>query len=178
MPFACLSQGRAGGVEVVQPGPRAAGRLAGPVQQAGAAMKTLSATPAKKGRIEIIPLIDVMFFLLAAFMLSSLAMIRLRSIEMSLPTATVPGKHQPDVIDLLVKPNGDLYVGETNYNVVALQYFLSNRFRLNPRLQVYIKANPASTYGMFINALDLVRQVGIPSVSCAIPQPSRPTRSG
>jgi len=39
-------------------------------------------------RIEIIPLIDIMFFLLASFMLVSLSMVNLKSIKVNLPTAT------------------------------------------------------------------------------------------
>ena len=141
-------------------------------------MKIRSVFPPKKARIEIIPLIDIMFFLLASFMLASLALIHLRSIQMDLPTATVPPKSKPDVIDLLVRQDGDLYVGDTSYNVVDLQRFLSNRFRVNSKVQVYIKADPASKYGMFINALDLVRQVGIPNVSCAISRPSKSKHFG
>ncbi len=133
-------------------------------------MKVQVDRPEKKGRIEIIPLIDIMFFLLASFMLASLSMMRLRSLDMALPTATMAGKKQPDVINLVVKPNGDLYVGDAGYNIVDLERFLSNRFRLNPRVQVYIKADPAATYGMFISTLDLVKQVGIPNVSCAVSQ--------
>jgi biopolymer transport protein ExbD len=141
-------------------------------------MKSLSVFPARRARIEIIPLIDIMFFLLASFMLASLALIRLQSIQMDLPTATVPAKSKPDVVDLLVKPDGDLYVGDTAYNIVDLQRFLSNRFRVNSHVQVYIKADPASTYGMFINALDLVRQVGIQNVSCAITLPPKSKQKG
>ncbi len=141
-------------------------------------MKLHSEFPPRKARIEIIPLIDIMFFLLASFMLASLALIRLRSIQMALPSATVPANNKPDVIDLLVKPNGDLYVGQTCYNIVDLQEFLSDRFRINTNVQVYIQANSAATYGMFINALDLVRQVGIPNVSCAISPPPASKQSG
>jgi len=119
-----------------------------------------------------------MFFLLASFMLASLAMIHLRSIQMALPSATVPAKSKLDVIDLSVKPDGDLYVGQTNYNVVELQQFLSKRFLRNPKVQVYIKADPASRYGRFINALDLVRQTGISNVSCAISPPFRSKQVG
>ncbi len=131
-------------------------------------MKLSAALPRKKGRIEIIPLIDIMFFLLASFMLASLSMMRLRSMEMALPTATAPAKSKPDVINLLVKPNGDLSVDETNYSMVDLERFLVNRFRHNAKVQVYIKGDPASTYGMFINALDLVKEAGISNVSCAV----------
>lgn len=128
--------------------------------------------PSKRARIEIIPLIDIMFFLLASFMLASLAMIHLESMDMSLPTATVPGAAKPDEVDLRVRPDGDLYVGTTNYNVADLRRFLEQRHRLNSRVQVYIEADPAAKYGMFINALNLVKEAGIPNVSCAITEGS------
>ncbi len=136
-------------------------------------MRVGSVVPRKKARIEIIPLIDIMFFLLASFMMASLALMRLQAIQMDLPTATVPSKSKPDVIDLVVKPDGDLYVGGKSYNIVDLQRFLSNRFRVNSKVQVYIRADPASRYGMFISALDVVRQAGIRNVSCAISVPPR-----
>ena len=41
-----------------------------------------------EARIEIVPLIDIMFFLLAAFMLVSLSMVNLKSVKVNLPTAT------------------------------------------------------------------------------------------
>ena len=51
-------------------------------------MKIVSPLPHKKARIEIVPLIDIMFFLLAAFMMVSLTMIHMQSIKVNLPTAT------------------------------------------------------------------------------------------
>ena len=50
-------------------------------------MRMRSPIPKKHARIEIIPLIDIMFFLLASFLLASLSMMRLQSIKMDLPTA-------------------------------------------------------------------------------------------
>ena len=44
--------------------------------------------PESEARIEIIPLIDIMFFLLAAFMLVSLSMVNMKSVKVNLPTAT------------------------------------------------------------------------------------------
>ncbi len=49
-----------------------------------------SPIPVKKARVEIIPLIDVMFFLLAAFMMVTLTMNRLRTLQMDLPSAVAP----------------------------------------------------------------------------------------
>ena len=51
-------------------------------------MKLRRSRASKRGRIEIIPMIDVMFFLLATFMLASLAMQRLDAVKLDLPQRT------------------------------------------------------------------------------------------
>src|SRR5882672_10362514 len=63
-----------------------------------------------EARIEIIPLIDIMFFLLASFMLVSLSMVNLKAVKVNLPTATVATietKH--DFVSLSVDRNGAAY---------------------------------------------------------------------
>jgi Biopolymer transport protein len=57
---------------------------------------------AKRGRIEIIPMIDVMFFLLATFMLASLAMQRLDAVKVNLPAgrAQQMAAHEPLTISV------------------------------------------------------------------------------
>src|SRR5215470_6700597 len=118
-------------------------------------MKIGSPFPHKKARIEIIPLIDIMFFLLASFMLASLSVMRLQSIHMDLPTATV---------DKL----GNVYIDKNIVSMVDLQNFLSNRYRINTNVPVYISGDKDATHGMIINVLDLVRRQGIQKVSFAI----------
>ena len=49
-------------------------------------MRVSSPIPHKKGRIEIIPLIDIMFFLLASFMMVSLSQVHMKGIKVNLPT--------------------------------------------------------------------------------------------
>ena len=49
-------------------------------------MHVTSPIPHKKARVEIIPLIDVMFFLLASFMMVSLSQVHMKGIKVNLPT--------------------------------------------------------------------------------------------
>ena len=52
-------------------------------------------TESAEARIEIVPLIDIMFFLLAAFMLVSLSMVNIKSVKVNLPTATTAAPDSP-----------------------------------------------------------------------------------
>src|SRR5436853_125361 len=49
-------------------------------------MRVSSPIPHKKARIEIIPLIDIMFFLLASFMMVSLSQVHMKGIKVNLPS--------------------------------------------------------------------------------------------
>ena len=53
-------------------------------------MHVSSPIPHKKARIEIIPLIDIMFFLLASFMMVSLSQTHMKGIRVNLPAAIAP----------------------------------------------------------------------------------------
>src|SRR5512135_2113760 len=132
-------------------------------------MKIGSPLPHKKARIEIIPLIDIMFFLLASFMLASLSMIRLQSIKMDLPTATMAKRDfKPDIVNISVDRVGDIFIEKKAVNVVELQSYLSNRFRENTNVPVYISGDKNATHGSVIRVLDIVRREGIQKVSFAI----------
>ena len=135
-------------------------------------MKIGSPYPHKKARIEIIPLIDIMFFLLASFMLASLSMMRLQSIKMDLPTATVAKGKPPEMINIKVDKLGDIFVEKEGVNIVQFQNLLSNKFRVNTNIPVYITGDPAAKHWMVIRVLDLVRQQGIQKVSYSLNPPT------
>ena len=125
--------------------------------------------PHHRARIEIIPLIDIMFFLLASFMMASLSMMKLQTIKMNLPTATTATKDfKPDIVNIAVSVDGDISIDKKPMNLVEVQNFLSNKFRVNTNVPVYISADSKATHGTVINVLDLVRRQGIQKVSFAI----------
>ena len=132
-------------------------------------MKIGSPLPDKKARIEIIPLIDIMFFLLAAFMMASLTMIKMQSIKMDLPTATQATRDfKPDIVNISVDKAGEVFVEKKPINLVDLRSYLSNKFRVNTNVPVYISGDKDATHGAVIRVLDTVRREGIQKVSFAI----------
>src|SRR5205823_607776 len=68
-------------------------RSGGSSRGEGGRMKLRKSRSARKGRIEIIPMIDVMFFLLATFMLASLTMLNLHSLGVHLPKGKAGKMH-------------------------------------------------------------------------------------
>jgi biopolymer transport protein ExbD len=132
-------------------------------------MKIGSPLPHKKARIEIIPLIDIMFFLLASFMMVSVTMIRMQSIKMDLPTATQAKRDfKPEIVNLQVDKQGDVWIEKEKKTYTEVSAYLSNRLVLNTNIPVYISGDKDATHGSVIAVLDLVRRVGIQKVSFAI----------
>ena len=129
-------------------------------------MRVTSPVPKHKARIEIIPLIDIMFFLLAAFMMASLSMMRLQSLKMNLPSATVAKANtKPDMVKISVDKLGNISIDKQPYSFVDVHHYLIERSRTNANLPVFITADHAATHEMVIHVLDLVKSSGIQNVS-------------
>ena len=139
-------------------------------------MKLHSPLPEKKTRLEIIPLIDVMFFLLASFMMVSLTMIKMQSIKMDLPTATQASKDfTPQIINIDIDRNGQPFIDKQPKTLAEVFSFLTNQLSVKTNLPVYIRGDKDASHGSVISVLDLVRKAGILKVSFAInpPEPKK-----
>jgi biopolymer transport protein ExbD len=140
-------------------------------------MKIGSPVPHKHARIEIIPLIDIMFFLLASFMLASLSMIKLQSVKVNLPeAATAKRDFTPDILNIGVDKAGDVYVEKTQLSLPELSGYLSNRFRVNTNSPVYITADTDARHGAITRVLQVVYGSGVRKVSFSISPPSAPSK--
>jgi biopolymer transport protein ExbD len=140
-------------------------------------MKIPSPIPKRRSRIVIIPLIDIMFFLLASFMMVTLQMQIVRTLKSNLPTATLatPTK-KPDLVNLTVNPDGQVSADDKPIAFPELFTLLTNRYSLNTNLPVYITGAPDATHGSVMFVLDLVKRAGIQHVAIAVQAaPNHPT---
>ena len=132
-------------------------------------MKIISPLPRKRGRLEIIPLIDIMFFLLASFMMVSLTMQHLRSIPVSLPTATqAKSTAKPDMMMLTVDRFGQTSSDGKPISFGELSRILREKAANNPNYPVYIQGQKDATHASMIYVLDLVKRTGIQKVALSV----------
>jgi biopolymer transport protein ExbD len=132
-------------------------------------MRLASPIPHKRARIEIIPLIDIMFFLLASFMMVSLSQTHMKGIKVALPSTQAPPPTQ-------VKDYVSIRVGAGNAVSFDGQYvqddqIMSQLYRLheaNPGIKVSISAEGMARHGDVITILDKVRRAGIQKVGYQI----------
>lgn len=133
-------------------------------------MKIGSPIPKKKARIEIIPLIDVMFFLLASFMMVSLAMQRLRTLKMNLPSSVAAQqiKDKPRTLEIAVDGTGRISIDKTPKDLSQLFDLVKERASASPGFPIFITADPNNTHGRVIRILDTVKSAGGSQVSFAL----------
>jgi biopolymer transport protein ExbD len=129
-------------------------------------MKIVSPLPRKKARLEIIPLIDIMFFLLASFMLVSLTMTKQRTVGVNLPSvASARTNLKPDTISLAVTAGGQVFFEKQPIALETLETLLKQRLALNKDLPVYISGDAATPHGAMVAVLDYVRRSGVTKVA-------------
>jgi len=133
-------------------------------------MKILSLQPKRRTRIEIIPLIDIMFFLLASFMMVSLQMQKVQTLRASLPTATLasPQQTKPDMLNVAVDQFGKISVDKKSITYGEFNLMLTNRLAANPDLPVYISGNKETRHASMIFVLDTVRRAGASKVAISV----------
>ena len=122
-----------------------------------------------EARIEIIPLIDIMFFLLAAFMLVSLSMVNLKSVKVNLPTATsATADAQRDLVNISVDKAGLAYLDTRPVAPNELALALAALAKTNTEARVFISGDQDARHGDVIRVLDIVRGTGIQKVAFEI----------
>lgn len=123
-------------------------------------------TESAEARIEIVPLIDIMFFLLASFMLVSLSMTTMKSIKVDLPTATTAAPDiKKDLVDVSVDKSAGIFLDKKPMGDNELIAALTTAQHGNPKLRVFISGDKAVNYGAVMHVMDLIRSAGIEHVS-------------
>jgi biopolymer transport protein ExbD len=126
----------------------------------------------RRARIEIIPLIDIVFFLLATFVMVSLSMVRNQGISLHLPAASTgaPQEHA-DATTISLGGDGALYFDKQPIDPAQLETSLRQLLTTNSDPHVFINGDAKAEFGEAIAVLDTVRKVGITKVAIQTQRP-------
>ncbi|SEO85475.1 ExbD/TolR family protein [Propionispora vibrioides] len=130
-------------------------------------MKIARNTP-KKAHIEIIPMIDTMFFLLVFFMIATLSMTSQNSLPVNLPHANgIQTEKQQVHILTLTKDNKLFYDQEPIASPAEVVQCLSQQSN-GQQTSVIINADRNTEHGHVIELMDTIRQAGITKIAVAV----------
>ncbi len=117
--------------------------------------------PIKRARIEIIPMIDVIFFLLVFFMVSSLAMTKINSLPVALPETSASAEALKQNLVLTVRKDGSIYVNQAQTSLQTVGIQLSQEMRNHPQDLVVVNADQGAHYGLVVQVMDEARKIGV-----------------
>ena len=132
-------------------------------------MRLASPIPHKRARIEIIPLIDIMFFLLASFMMVSLSQTHMKGIKVALPSAQAPPPNTvKDYVSVRIGAGNAVSFDGQIVNDDEILPRLYHLHEANPGIKVSISAEGMARHGDVITILDKVRRAKIEKVGYQI----------
>ena len=127
----------------------------------------LPAAAKKKPRIEIIPMIDTMFFLLVFFMIATLSMTMQHGMPVNLPEASSTTNKVQQPVSLTITENGDLFYNKDMITIHELQTRLLGLIQKDADPTIVINADEHVEHGLVVKVMDKVRLSGIPNMAIA-----------
>lgn len=109
----------------------------------------------------IIPMIDIMFFLLVFFMLSTMYMVELKTIPVKLPKAANTVTESTAVFAVTLKEDGSLYLGDSPTDMESLLMQAALEHKANANAAAVIRADAGVDYGKVIELVDRLKGAGI-----------------
>ena len=130
-------------------------------------MKLKSLMFEKKPKIMIIPMIDIIFFLLVFFMMSMLTMVSQKSIDLNLPKASTSQMEQTSNLPIAIDSEGTIYV-EKQIEKSDFRARMEIAKKVNPNLSVIIRADERSKHKNFVFVIDELKSIGIEKIGIAV----------
>ncbi len=128
-----------------------------------------TASGAKRARIEIIPLIDIIFFLLATFVMVSLSMTKNQGIQVALPAATTAQSlgSQPEMdraVNLSVNEKGEIFFNKEKVSMAQLGMRLQTYKNQSKEPKVIVNGDAKADFRTVVQVLDEAKKIGIAKV--------------
>ena len=123
----------------------------------------------KKARIEIIPLIDIIFFLLATFIMVSLSMTKNQGVQVALPTASTAASlgdqaEMEKALTLSVNDKGEVFFNKEKITIAQLPMKLQTFKSMSKDPKVIVNSDAGADFEHVVAVLDEVRKIGIAKV--------------
>lgn len=130
-------------------------------------MKIKRSRKSKKGRIEIIPMIDVMFFLLATFMLASLSMQRFEGLAVNLVEGKANKVQSENSITFTITHDNEIFLNKEQIKLESLQSKLSEILD-DPKKTIIISSDKDALQGVVMQVMLQAKAAGAQNFSMIV----------
>lgn len=130
-------------------------------------MKINLDSPIEEARIELIPLIDVIFCILTFFLLAALQLTRQQAISVDLPKASTAQAQGQEMLIVSIDRLGRTYIEQQSVTLRELQDLARRYLQLYPNGVMVLYAPKEARYNDVVQVLDLLREMGGSRVALA-----------
>lgn len=130
-------------------------------------MNIRSLRTTNKPKLMIIPMIDIIFFLLVFFMMSMLSMVVQKSMPVNLPTATASSVDLQRKIPITITADGRIYVEQDSYDLNGMAKRLEAEKAKGGDLTIILRADQRAQYGEFVQVLDTLKNMQLNNIAVA-----------
>lgn len=130
-------------------------------------MKLKSMKIEHQHKLMIIPMIDIIFFLLVFFMMSMLTMVVQKSVPIQLPQAATSKVNLDKVLPITVTADGAIYLEQERIPEGQLKARLEAEKSKNPEMAIIVRGDAGVNYGRVVSVIDTAKKSGIQKVSIA-----------
>lgn len=127
----------------------------------------LPAYEPKRARIEIIPMIDTIFFLLVYFIMTSMTMTQMNAKKVSLPLSETASSHPDRKVVVTLASDNHYYIDRYPVAELDIKKDLASRLQTNSKLTVVINCDKNQPVSKFTRLYDLVKQANPSNVMVA-----------
>ena len=124
-------------------------------------MKLRNYRETKQPDLNIIPMIDIMFFLFLFFMLSTMYMVEQKTIPVNLPQATSAAIDNKTNFTVTLKDDGSIYLEDQQTDIQTLLMQATKEQKNNPSFAIIIRADKDINYDKVVSFIDTLKKAGI-----------------
>ena len=124
-------------------------------------MKLRNYRETKQPDLNIIPMIDIMFFLLVFFMLSTMYMVEQKTIPVNLPQATSATIDNKTNFTVTLKDDGSIYLEDQQTDIQTLLMQATKEQKNKPSFAIIIRADKDINYDKVVSFIDTLKKAGI-----------------
>jgi len=122
----------------------------------------------KKARIEIIPMIDTIFFLLVFFMISTLSMTQFKGMPVNLPKAASGQQAPAESAAITINKEHQIFFDKQPVEKTSLADRLGGLIAKNPELLVVINADDGVEHGHVVEVMNIARSANVAKMAIAV----------
>lgn len=119
-------------------------------------------------RLMIIPMIDIIFFLLVFFMMSTMFMVEQKVLPVVLPAAAAGETDTRQTVPVTVMADGTLRFAEEEVSVLVLETKIRNEVSKNAEVHFVLRADRSVAYGKVVEVLNVLRGTGVQRLTVAV----------